>query len=183
MSRTRRSGRSQGTPVALLEPGQLGRVLGDVLGHLDERIAFHQEQERFHTEKVDFHQTERQAHAAELERLTAHRESLSRANEAADHLAATVPAPLALEHEDFGPKTRPRIRKMVERLIHQQEPETPIGPLALTRGINQLFGDRIQGRIEPAQVSSALRRMAREGRLKILRKGGSHRETLYGVRG
>jgi hypothetical protein len=183
MSRTRRSSHSPGTPVALLEPGRLGKVLDDVLGHLDERIAFHREQEALHAGKVDLHQAERQAHATELARLLAHREKVSHAAEATDDLAVSLPAPLVLQHEDFGPKTRPRIRKMVERLIQLENPETPIGSITLAQRINQVFGDRIQGRIAPEQVSAALRRLAKDGRLKIVRPGGSHRETLYGVRG
>jgi hypothetical protein len=184
MSRTRGVGAApEQLPPALLEPGRLGKILGDVLGQLDQRLEFHRKKAELHTAKVDFHQREKEGHVAEVERLTAHREAVTRASEATGHLKASVPALLILEHEDFGLKSRPKISKMVERLLQEQEAGTPIGSATVTRALNQLFADRIQGRFTPKQVAAVLRRMALDGRLKIVRKGGSHRETLYGLRG
>lgn len=184
MSRTREvRAAGEHLPPALAEPGRLGKILGDVLGQLDQRIEFHRNKEDLHAAKVDFHQREKDTHAAEVERLLAHREAVTRASEATGHLKASVPALLLLEHEDFGLKSRPKLRKMVERLLQEQDAGTPIGAVTVARAINQLFGERIQGHVTPTQISAVLRRMARDGRLKIVRKGGSHRETLYGLRG
>jgi hypothetical protein len=48
-----------------------------------------------------------------------------------------------------------RLGKILGDGLGQLENETPIGSAAVTRGLNQLFGDRIQGRFTPKQVSAA----------------------------
>jgi hypothetical protein len=90
-------------------------------------------------------------------------------------LAATVqPAP-----EDLGSASRPKLTRMVSKLIEAKGPAEAFGPRELCRELNQLYGKKLRRQLDQRQVSDVLRRFERLGRIQRLQAGRPYGQTLY----
>lgn len=149
-----------------------------IVERLEAQIEFHREQEAFHAEREAHHREQRTVHAAELETLTsnlaAFKASASKAAELARREIAPPPAP-AVPSQDVGSS----LTKMVKRIVEIKTPSEVFGPAAITREVNQHYGNRLRQRATEKLVSIALRRMHAAGKLRIARQGQPHHETLY----
>ena len=156
------------------------RSIAEVLERLEAQAAFHEEREAFHADQETHHREQRSGHAARLEevrrRLSAFRAA---ADEALDFADEPVVRAAAREEVDLGPASRPRLGRMVELVIGAKGTGERFGPVGLTAEVNQHFGDRLRRPIDPGQISVALRRMSRMGKIHLVRKGRPHWEALY----
>jgi hypothetical protein len=156
----------------------------EVLAQLEARSGFCREREAFHAGQEAHHREQREAFAAELadidRRLEAFRAAAAEAVEvAARHARPAAAAAQAVKPVDLGSASRPKLGRMVALLIEEKDPATPFGPVGLAREVNARFGDRLRRPVTPAQVSTALRRMLRRGKVEQTRAGRPHQEALY----
>jgi hypothetical protein len=156
------------------------RSISELLASLEAQAAEHERQEAHHAEQEVFHRERRSAHAAELEQIRRHLEALRVAVATLDRadLSASVPEP---DDEDLGPASRPRVAKMVEKVVESKRPGERFGCEALTAEVNRRFGDRLRQRIEEPQISVVLRRLAQKKRIELVRRGRPHQEALYSL--
>ena len=68
---------------------------------------------------------------------------------------------------------------MIQLLLASKRPDERFGPVTLCEELNRQFADRLRRPIEPGQVSVALRRFSRLGRIHQVRRGRPHWEALY----
>jgi hypothetical protein len=78
--------------------------------------------------------------------------------------------------QDVG--RRPSLTKMVKRILEIRLAGDVFGTSAIAREINRHYGARWGGRSDVKQVSIILRRMEQAGRLRQVREGRPHHETL-----
>jgi hypothetical protein len=154
--------------------------IAGLIGSLEAQAAEHERQEAYHAEQEALHRERRSAHAVELEQVRRHLEALRAAVAALDQ-AANRPAPAvpSEDDEDLGPASRPRVARMVEKVVESKRPGERFGCEALTVEVNRRFGDRLGKRIEEPQVSVVLRRLAQKKRIDLVRRGRPHQEALY----
>lgn len=179
MSRRRSRRSPQDLSVALTESSRVEGTLGELVSHLEQRIALHQEKEDFHARQILRHENERDRHAAERQRLSEHRDSLGKSLAATrDLLTRSTPALLG-PFEDYGPASRPKMAKMVARVLENHDPAQLITPTLLAQTLGEIFQEHLRGPVDPKHVSVVLRRFVREGKVSLARKGTSHTEAVY----
>jgi len=145
---------------------------------LRREVVFHKQQEAQHREQG----------AKSAETLAELETRLGEFRTAAQALLAVAPPPPArstvpasLDTEDWGTQARPKIGKMVERVIAEREGDAPFNPSEVSRDVNRRFGGRMKRSSDPRQISVILRRLAAAGKLEIARKGKAYEEALYTV--
>jgi hypothetical protein len=159
------------------------RSIAELIESLEAQAAEHERQEAYHAEQENLHRELRSSHAAELEQVRKHLDALRSAVAALDQ-ASSRPAPAVRpeeDDEDLGSTSRPRVARMVEKVVAGKRPGEHFGAEALTGEVNQRFGDRLRAPIDERQVSVALRRLAERKRIELVRRGRPHQETLYAV--
>ena len=159
----------------------------EMLAELEKREAFHRDQEAFHGEQEGFHgqqqvlHREQQAvHAAELEKvrqgLATFRVAAASAVELVGPLKPSAPPAAA-------PKLPPPGKKFVSGLLWQvaasPELQEPFGPAAVAAEANRRFKAHLREPVTPRTASDVLRRLVKEDRLKLARKGRARHEALY----
>jgi hypothetical protein len=161
--------------------GKPDRSMAEVMAKLEAQAALHREREAFHAEQEAFHREQRAAHAAGLEEVLRRLEAFRAAAEAVDlaDREATPPAAKSLPEKDLGTPSRPKLLRMLERILAERRMDEPVGPAALTGELNRRFGERLRRPVRAGHVTTALRRLEKKGLVRVVRKGGSHRETLY----
>ena len=173
--------RGSGTPFRGSEERMKShRSIAEVLETLEAQAAFHEERESFHGGQEEYHREQRSAHAAKLQeirrRLEAFRTAAVEALDLADEPAITA---AVKEEADLGPASRPNLTGMIELILAAKPPGERFGPVTLCEEVNRHFGDRLRRPFEPGQVSVALRRFNRLGRIRQVRRGRPHWEALY----
>ena len=154
----------------------------EILDRLTQRIATHREQEAHHARQEEHHREQKDFHASELEK--AEKSLAAFEASAADALGFVA---VAADHrprpedeiEDLGPASRPKIGRMVAKVLENLDPYQPFSPTAIARALNERFGNRLRRPADPRQVSFVLRRMHLQGRLFAARKGRPYLEALY----
>ncbi len=142
-------------------------------------MDLHREQEAHHAREEASHREQRAAHAAELEVLARHYEALKSSAEAAAPLAARqVPPPQALLQETLPPGQPVVRRYLVERVVEEMPKGEVFSPTSIAAAVNRRFRN-LPKPAEPRMASTALRRLAAEGRIRVVQKGTSHREATY----
>lgn len=96
--------------------------------------------------------------------------------------AARSAAQVPLDAEDWGTQARPKVGKMVERVIAERQDDEPFNASEVSRLVNQRFRDRMKRAADARQISVILRRLTAAGTLSLSRKGKAYEEALY-VRG
>jgi len=157
----------------------------EVLSNLEERVAFHREQEALHARQEIHHREERALHAAELEKVLQHLEAFRAVAPAAADAArqlppkpVPVPVPVAEEVELPAPG-RLMASRLLRRVAESPSLEEPFGPAALAAEASRRFADRLRKPIGPRAASDVLRRMLAEGAVHLVRKGTASTEALY----
>jgi len=155
------------------------RSFESIFAWLDAQIAYDREKEALHAQQEIFHREQRAVFTAELEKLTAIREAFQTAADAAIDLASRAKAlpPLA-PSPDIG-RRKPSPTKMVARVIEIRPAGDAFGPNAIAREINRHYGERLRRPVQTKVVSIILNRMAKDGRIRLVRPGRPHQEALY----
>lgn len=158
------------------------RSIAELIGSLEAQAAEHERQEAYHAEQENLHRELRSNHAAELEQVRRHLEALRAAVSALDQAAGRpAPAPRPEDDEDLGSGSRPKVARMVEKVVESKRPGERFGSEALTGEVNQRFGDRLRKPLDERQISVVLRRLAEKKRVELVRRGRPHQEALYAV--
>jgi len=155
--------------------------VGEMLAKLEAQIAFHRERTAFHTEQRDRHQAELGRHAAELDRLTRYYETFK--GVAADVEEAFRDAQPALASElakgDDALGGKPRVGRMVARVVKTWEPGVPFGASAVAAEIGRRFAGKLSRGVDVRSVGASLRRRCEEGVLELVREGKPFHEAVY----
>lgn len=158
------------------------RSIREVMASLEAQAAFHREREAFYAEHEAHHREHRTAHAAELQeilrRLEAFRSAAAEAIDLADRETATPSAP-GLQEEDLGTPSRPRVHRILEKLIAEKGSDERFGPLGLTAEVKRRFGQRLRRPVRAGHVTTALKRLEQKGIVRLVQKGRPHSEALY----
>lgn len=156
------------------------RSIAEVLETLEAQAAFHEERESFHTGQEEQHREQRNVHAARLQEIRRRLEAFrAAAEEALDFAEEPAISTAVKEEADLGPASRPNLTRMIELILATKRPGERFGPVTLCEEVNRHFADRLRRPFEPGQVSVALRRFARLGRIHQVRQGRPHWEALY----
>jgi hypothetical protein len=155
--------------------------IADVLARLEAQIAFHRERETYHTQQEALHREQRSVHTAELEALSRSLEGFKAAAGSAVDLASRAPVPPAnpKEIEEFDTGSGRVLSRMVARVVEGIDADARFGTRWVTEEVDRRFGEILRRRADPRMVSSALRRMKKNGLLRVARRGGPYREALY----
>ena len=156
------------------------RSIAEIVDSLERQVAFYREREAFHAQQEAYQREQRSAYAAELETVTRHLEAFRAAAEAAVPLADRAVTPVApAPEEDFGSASRPKLGRMVGKVLADLGKHQPFGLTLVTAEVNRRFGERLRRPVDERQVSVVLRRLQRAGKLHLVRRGRPHWEALY----
>lgn len=153
----------------------------EIIASLEKQLALHREKEGAHAEREAFHREQRETHAAEIEALTRRLDEFRAASSAAMDLALRTPSPAPVDRveEDYGPASRPKVVKMVRRILTDLGPNRGVGASWIAFEINRRFGDRLRKEVSMSQVSTILRRLREKGEIRLQKGGRPHHEARY----
>ena len=150
----------------------LSRILAD----LEARIALHREREAFHAGQEALHRKERAQHAEELATALQGYEALKAAVGTAAEITSRASAALPEPEEEPPSIVRSKLVAWVVSALPDGE---VFGASRISDEVNRRFGESIRRPANPRMVSTALRRLAREGEIRLVKKGTPHHEALY----
>jgi hypothetical protein len=159
--------------------------VSQILASLEAQMALHREKEVFHAEQEAFHREQRAVHAAEYEKVArgydSFKASAGEAAEIAARAAAAAPPapPPASPREELPPGKTPRPHLLVAKVVADLPVGEVFGCSRLTKAVSRRFGHALKKPLDPRLVSTILRRMAADGRLRVVQKGMPHREAMY----
>ncbi|HYO15696.1 MAG TPA: hypothetical protein VE685_21060 [Thermoanaerobaculia bacterium] len=155
-------------------------------------MAFHEAQEAHHGERETYHREQRAHHAAEYQAVARHYEAFRAAAAGAAEIAARAvlsppeeapPAPLeeeAAPPDGPPPSAKRPLRTHVVAWAVERIPQgEAFGPSRLAEEANRHFSRELAIPADSRLASGVLRRLLVEGEVRIVQKGGSHREALY----
>ena len=153
----------------------------EILASLEAEAAVHRERAAHHAEQETLHRDRRSHHEAEFaaihERLEAFRAVSSAAMELVARFAPRPgPPDPGLE---IGPASKPRLTVILESIVAELAADQHFGPGWLADEANRRFGDRLRRPVTSRQMSDVLRRLARTGRLRQVRKGKGRFEARF----
>jgi hypothetical protein len=156
--------------------------VAEILANLERQMAFHKERKDHHAEQEAFHREQGTVHAERYEAVArsyeAFKETAGMAAEIAAH--TPVPAPEAPPVEEAPPLRRPVDRaRLVARVVGELPAGEAFGPSRLAEEANRRYSRRLGKTVDSRMASGILRRLLAEGEVRLVRKGGSHREALY----
>lgn len=152
--------------------------LADLLADLEAKVAHHRRQEGICAEQEALYRERRSFHAAELGRISQVYESLRTSAATAEEIAAQA-LPAEPPGEDLGSPSRPKLTRMVVRVLEDKAPSARFGANEVTAEVNRRYAAHLHRPAEEAQVAIILKRMAENGRLQKLRKGRPYHQALY----
>jgi hypothetical protein len=153
----------------------------EIVASLEAEAAVQQERRDHFAEREAYYREHRMRHEAELEAITRRLDEFRSASAAAVELVSRL-APRSgppQEAFDIGPASKPRLTKIVEAILAELTPDQAVGPGWLTQEVNRRHGDRLRKHVTPRQISDVLRRLARYGRLREVRKGKPRYEARF----
>jgi hypothetical protein len=154
----------------------------EIIASLEAQAAVHREREAFFAAQEAQFREQRERHAAEFDtitrRLEAFRDSAAAAAELAERTVESAEA-----EEDFGPASKPRLARMVRKVISDLGPDRAFGPNAVAQEINSRYGSNLRNPVQVHQISAVLRRMHRLGELDLRRPGTARHEARYVLKG
>jgi hypothetical protein len=153
----------------------------EVLANLEQRAAFHREQEALHAQKAAHHQTEQAHHAAELAKVQQSLDSFRAVAGAAVELMQPIPTPTVsvAPEEKLPPPGRLMVGRLIRLLVERPGLPEPFGASTVAAEANRRFAHRLPRPIDTRAASDVLRRLLAEGRLQLTRKGKAAHEALY----
>lgn len=161
-----------------------GLSVTQMLAQLEAKIALHREQQAFHEKQEELHRQQKTQHAADLGKAIESYEAFRNATAGVGQVleigepaspSPTGPAP----DEVLDLPSTGSLSPLIARIVQDKRPGETFGPAAVTQELNERWGTRLHGRVERGTVSATLRRWANAGRLKRVRDGWAHAESLY----
>jgi hypothetical protein len=151
------------------------RSVAGILGDLESEISRLEKEEKFHAQQEAAHREKRTACAGKLALVRERYEAFRSASSA---VAEVVPASTAPVE---GSKAPTSVIRQVARIVASKATDEPFTPSELVAELNQRSPKLAAGN---RNVSAALRRLAREGAVRVVEKGKPYHEAVYarGVR-
>ena len=153
----------------------------EIIASLEAQAAVHREREAFFAAQEALYREQRERHAAELATITRRLEAFRDSAAAAAELAERTVESTA-EDEDFGPASKPRLARMVRRVVSELGPDRVFGANWVTQEINSRFESNLRQPVKAPQTSAVLRRMHRLGELDLRRPGAARHEARYALK-
>jgi hypothetical protein len=156
--------------------------VAQVLANLEKQLASHKEQERHHAEREAFHREQRAVHAAEIETVGKHYEAFKATAEGAATIAARTATPAPPKQGMPAPPVRVepvRPHKLVARLISELPQGTSLTASTVAAEVNRRYRSELKKLIDRPVASVCLRRMAADGRIRLVKKGTAHIPAVY----
>lgn len=149
-----------------------------LLAQLEKQLAQHREREAFHSEQESAHREQREQHAKEAAKIAETADALRASLTTA--LGLVAPA-LTVEAGDEGMDTGHLriLTRLVNRVIEGKAGDERFGAAAVADEVNRRFANILRRPATARQVALALRRQARRGRIRQVRRGRPHHEALY----
>lgn len=156
----------------------LNQSLSEMLATLEQRIGSLREQVEEHVRQEEHHREQRVRLETEIQKAGSDLESLRKAAAvAADLNPAAAAPPAAPVDESLGPK--PTLPRMVARVVADRPEGEPFGPRFVTQEVNRRFRKLLRRAADIRAVSTILRRMSTDRRIRLVRKGKANHEALY----
>lgn len=157
-----------------------GRLsVGEILANLESQLALHRDRAALHVEQEAFHREQKELHAAELERVSQHYEAFKAAASTIEHIVR-APEPKPADDRDLGAK--PRLGKVLDRVVDSWQAGVPFGPSAVAAEANRRFAGKLRRAIDGRAVSTFLRRRRDLGLVDEVQEGRPFKEALYSKR-
>lgn len=156
--------------------------LPEMLADLERRFAFHREQEETHAQQETLHRDERARHAAAAEAAAQQLAALQAAASGAEaFLREAAPLPVPLVQPEPKPETEAPslVSRMIALVIKEWPADRSFGARAVTAEVNRRFAEDLRRPVSVATVGRTLLRFGRSGKIRAVREGVSHRESLY----
>lgn len=158
-----------------------GLSLKEMLADLERRLAFHRAQEAIHAQQETVHRDERARHAAAVETVAQQLAALQEASSSAESFlreAAPLPAPPAPPAKDA--EAPPRLgSQMIGLVVRDWPADRSFTARAVTAEVNRRFAEALRRPISLPTVARTLLRFKKKGRLRVVREGVSHKESVY----
>jgi sulfur carrier protein ThiS len=156
-----------------------------ILASLEAQMEFHREREAHHAEQEVVHREQRATHAAEYENVAKNYEAFkSTAGGAAEIAARTVvpapaPAPEPREEPPQGP-VKPRLFVDLVAWLVQELPAGEVFQASrVATEVNRRYPRQLSKPMDTPLASVCLRRLLRQGAVRLVKKGTAHHEALY----
>lgn len=153
------------------------RSVTGILGDLESEIARLEKEEAFHAQQEAAHREKRAASAKKLALVRERYEAFRSASAAVEEV---VPAGAAPVEDSKAPTS---VIRQVAQIVAAKAPDEPFTPSALVAELSQRSPKLAAGN---RNVSAALRRLAREGSVRVVEEGKPYHEAVYargGARG
>jgi hypothetical protein len=156
--------------------------VAQILASLEAEMALHLDREAHHAQQEEFHREQRAVHAAEYATVAKNYEAFKAtagiaAEVAARFVAASSPPPKE--------KPKPVKKSLPSRLVTRWVEEVPAGQVfsssQVAQEVNERYGRELRKPLDSRLTSTALRRLAFQGYLRVVQKGTAHREATYTV--
>lgn len=155
----------------------------EVLANLEAQVDFHRRQEAHHAEQEVFHREQRAVHAAELENVTQHYEAFRGVAGSAAEVAArrdvALAEPAGSEEETLPPGKQVLRSRLVTRIATERPAGQPFTASALAAEVNRRFGKVLERPADARLAAAALRRLAANGVVRVVKPGMPHHEAVY----
>jgi hypothetical protein len=155
--------------------------VAQVLANLERQVAFYKEKVAYHTEQEAFHREQRAVNAAELETVSKHYEAFKATAEGAAAVAARTVAPPPKQQPAAPPVpvTPLRPHKLVARLVAELPQGEVLTASKVAAEVNRRYRSELKKPIDRPLASVCLRRMAADGRVRLVKKGTAHIQAVY----
>ncbi len=153
--------------------------VSEILTKLETRIALHREKAALHLQQEAHHREQGTFHTAELEKVTAHYEAFKATAATAAGLAQEPATPQVDVEEEKGLGPRPTASKLIGRVVDRLPGGEDFGPTRVAAEVNRRYRDRMRKPVEVRTVAVNLRRLSDAGRIRRVREGKAHHESLF----
>lgn len=158
--------------------------VAQVLANLEAQMALHKEREAYHAQQEVHHREQCAVHAAEYETVAKHYEAFKAAAGGAAEIAARVAAatpPKAAPEPPPEPPSwkRPQPGPLVIRIVEELPQGEKFGPSRIAGEVNRRFARSLRKPLDSRLASAVLRRLLKEGTVRLVQKGGAHHEAVY----
>jgi hypothetical protein len=155
--------------------------VAQVLANLEKQVAYHRQQEAHHAEREAFHREQRAVHAAEAEMVSKHLEAFKATAEEAAAIAArtaqVLPPPRPAAPPVPPVPKRPHV--LMARLVAELPAGETLTASSAAAEVNRRYRSELKKPISQPTASTCLRRLAIAGKLRVVKKGTAHIQTMY----
>jgi hypothetical protein len=153
--------------------------VAQVLASLEEQMRFHREREAEHAAQEAFHRDQRAIHAAEYETVARHYEAFKASASAAAEIAARSGVPAPPDEELAAPLKIQLPSRLVARAVAEMPAGEGFAPSRIASEVNRRYSRELRKPIDSRLASTAIRRLMRRGKVRLVAKGTAHREAVY----